>query len=386
MTQQEMTRFKQRSGTTVASATRIRLVAARVLKNPHFWVVLSLSAFLLFVYQAWPWPEYRLAQGFWSNFRWLSHFEPVLHIELASGFFGILFLIPIVYGSVALSWLGGLFAWLLSLIWLLPELSSWSARREHIILPILLVPVLLASVVSAERRWREIEKRNYREREEQRQAYIARLVEGQEAERRRIAQEIHDETLQTLLVVANKLDALVLRSPADEQTEGIRWAREVLGQSMGDLRRLSMNLRPNILDNFGLVAGIRWLVDNIGESNCHFVTLVKGEAPKMSSLAEVTAFRVTQEAVRNIQRHAMAKNASVTLEFASDHLVLDVQDDGVGFPVKRSSEYAEENRLGIVGMEQRILAMSGTIVLQSSPGRGTRLRATLPYKASDQLV
>jgi len=356
------------------------------LKNPHFWVLLVMSAFLLLIYQAWPWPSYRFEHGSWRYFSWLTNLLPVLRLELASGVLGILFLVPIIYGSATLSWPGGLFAWLLSLVWLVPELSSWSVRREHIVLPILLVPVLLASVISAERRWRESERRRFEERERERQTYIARLVEGQEAERQRIAQEIHDEALQTLLVVANKLDSLAGNAPEDTHTEEIRWAKKKLTESMDDLRRLSMNLRPNILDHFGLVAGIRWVVDNAGQSSCRFTTLVRGEAPAMSNITEVTAFRVVQEAVRNIHKHAMAKNASVTLEFDTDHLVIEVQDDGVGFVVKRPFEYAEQNRLGIIGMEQRILAIGGTMVLESTPGSGTRLRATLPYQASNQFV
>lgn len=175
--------------------------------------------------------------------------------------------------------------------------------------------------------------------------------------------------------------------PGETRSEGIRWAKEKLTQSMDDLRRLSVSLRPNILDHFGLVAGIRWLADNMGDGNCRFTTLVKGEPPaEMSSLAEVTAFRVTQEAIRNIQRHAHARNASVILEFRPNHLVLDIQDDGQGFRVRPPSEYAAQNRLGLVGMEQRIRALGGTMILQSTPGSGTRLQATIPYHASDQLV
>lgn len=361
-------------------------LVSRTIRNPHFWVVVVLSGLLLFLYQTWPWPSYRFDHGFWSHFSWLTHLSPVLRLELASGVFGIMFLVPIIYGSVTLSWPGGLFAWLLSLIWLVPELSSWSERREHIVLPILLIPVLLASVVSAERRWRDSERRRFLERERERQTYIARLMEGQEAERQRIAQEIHDEALQTLLVVANKLDHLVSDFPDDERSEDIRWAKEKLTQSMDDLRRLSMRLRPNILDHFGLVAGVRWLVDNAGQSTCRFTTLVRGEAPEMSDITKVTAFRVVQEAVRNIHRHAAAKNASVILQFDSDHLMVEVKDDGVGFAIKQPAEYAEKNHLGLIGTEQRVIAIGGTMSLESSPGAGTRLLATLPYWPSDQLI
>ena len=371
-----------------AYAVKARLSTRSTLRNPHFWVLLASSAILLFFYQAWPWQEAQFGDGFWSHFSWLSALGwlPV-YVEIPAGVFGILFLIPIIYGSVTLSWPGGLLAWLLSLAWVLPELSNWSSKRMPTNLLILFLPVLLAAIVSGQRRSREIEKRSYREREKEREAYVAKLVESQEAERRRIALEIHDETLQTLLAIANRLDTLASSPPSPEQTEGVLWAKERLFQSMDDLRRLSVSLRPNVLDNFGLVAGIRWLVDNTGQSACQIATLVKGEVRKMSTLAEVTVFRVVQESVSNIHRHAQAQNASVTLVFDHDYLAVDIQDDGIGFElVKKPLAYVERNRLGIVGMEQRILAVGGQMDLQSWPGRGTRLRAIIPYSTSEEFV
>lgn len=368
--------------------TRIWARAGRTLRNPHFWVVLALWAIVMVLYQAWPWRESQFTHGFWGLFPWLSHLDVILvYVELPRGVFGALFLIPIIYGSVTLSWPGGALAWVLSLTWVVPELASWSVRREPTNLLILFLPVLLAAIVSGERRWRESEKRNYAEREKERRTYIAKLVDSQEAERRRIALEIHDETLQTLLVIANKLDSLATSPPGPERTVGILWAKEKLARSMDDLRRLSMNLRPNVLDNFGLVAGVRWLVDNTGQGSCSITTLVKGDVQKMSNLAEVTVFRVVQESVSNIQRHSQARNASVILNFDHDRLILNVEDDGIGFEqIERPSVYAERNKLGLIGMEQRILAIGGTMDLQSQPGVGTRLRATIPYSVSGEIV
>ena len=369
-------------------AVRLRSLAGQTLRNPHLWFLLALTGILLVLYQGWPWPPSLFNQGFWSHVPWLSKLGFIaVHVEVPNGVFGVLFLVPIIYGCVAFSWPGGLLAWTLSLLWVLPELLSWSARREDTNLLILLLPVLATAIVSAERRWREGEKKNYAEREKERQAYVAKLVDSQEAERRRIAQEIHDETLQTLLAVANKLDALGASPPGPDRTTGIVWAKEKLFQTMDDLRRLSMNLRPNILDNFGLVAGVRWLVDNTGQESCHITTLVKGEVREMPNIAEVTVFRVVQESVSNIQRHSRAQNASVTLEFDDERLRLHIEDDGIGFEqAARSSEYAERNKLGIIGMEQRIRALGGNLHLQSCPGLGTKLQATIPYSVSDELV
>jgi len=363
-------------------------MARKMVRNPHFWVVVALSVILLLVYQAWPWRWWQFTEGIWRYFSWLSVLDQlVLDVELQIRVVGVLFFIPIVYGSLTLSWGGGLLAWLLSLIWLAPILGSWSGTWGLTNLLLLLLPVLLAAIVSAERRWRGNEKRYYAEREQERRAYIANLVDTQEAERRRIAQEIHDETLQTLLIVANKLDSLASADGDDERTAGLVWAKETLYQSTVDLRRLSLNLRPSILDNFGLVAGVRWLVDNNAHDGCSMTTRVKGEVHKMSSLAEVTVFRVVQEAVSNIRRHARAANASVFLEFSDDGLRLEIHDDGLGFDRhERPADHADRGKLGIIGMEQRILAIGGTMRLESNPGSGTRLEAIIPYTTSAEIV
>ncbi len=362
----------------------IRSAVSRAVRNPHFWVVAGLSAGLLFIYQAWPWPDWRFDGGIWRFLPWLSALEPlVLHVEIKYHIFGVLFLIPIIYGSLTLSWPGGMFAWFLTLFWLLPTLLSWSNSVHWISLALLLLPVLLVAIIRVEQRSRESERRYFVEREQERQAYIAKLVETEEAERRRIAQELHDETLQTLMVIANKADALALSGTEENQVNGNLWIKQQVLQTMDDLRRLSMNLRPSILDNFGLVSGIRWLVNNSNNQNgCHLDISVVGEEHKMSSLSEVTAFRVVQEAIGNIQRHAQAKKGAVTLEFDEERLFLEVKDYGIGFqPPERLGTYVSESKLGMMGMEQRILSIGGELDVESTPGRGTVIRATIPYAA-----
>ncbi len=368
--------------------SRLKLAAGRTFKNPHFWVLLALLAILLFTYQAWPWPERQFTHGFWRFFPWLSTLRYlVVNVELKINILGVLFFIPIIYGSVTLSWPGGLFAWLVSLVWLLPTLLLWPGMSDIANLVLLLLPPLLVAVMTAERRWRAGERRNFAEREEERRAYVLRLVDTQEAERRRIAQEIHDETLQTLLGIANHLDSLAATSIDDEQVAEHLAIKQKVLQSTEDLRRLSMNLRPSILDNFGLISGVRWLATNNSRNGCRIRTLVEGETRKMSSLAEITVFRVVQEAIANIQHHASAQNASVTLEFKDSQLSLLVEDDGVGFkPPERLGLYAEKGRLGVIGMQQRILSAGGTMQLESFPGQGTKIVATIPYSASDDIV
>jgi signal transduction histidine kinase len=368
---------------------RARSTASRVAKNPHFWVIVALSAGLLLLYQAWPWPPWRFAGGAWRFFPWLTSLEAlVLHVEIKYHVFGVLFLIPIIYGSLTLSWPGGMFAWFLAMTWVLPTLLSWSNSVHWISLALLLIPVLLVAIVRGEQTSRERERKYFGERERERQAYIAKLVEAEETERRRIAQELHDETLQTLMVIANKADSLALSGTEENQVNGNLWIKQQVLQTMDDLRRLSMNLRPSVLDNFGLVSGVRWLVNNGNSQNgCRLHIAVVGEEHKMSSLSEVTAFRVVQEAISNIQRHAHARSGDITLEFEEDRLLLEIKDDGAGFqPPERLGTYVSESKLGMIGMEQRVLSVGGEMQVDSAPGRGTTIWASVPYTASPQVV
>jgi len=365
------------------------MIVHRILKNAHFWIVLFLSVALLLIYQAWPWRDWQFADGIYRFLPWLSNLnEIVVTAELRTRVFGILFFVPIVYGSLALSWPGGLLAWLMSLVWVFPTLLSWSGQRMVINLLLLLLPVLLVAVVNGERRWRELEKRNFAERERERQVYIAKLVEAQEMERQRIAQELHDDTLQTLMAITNKSEALSSASATGQQMSGNEWIREELLRTMGDIRRISMNLRPSILDNFGLVSGVRWLVNNSNsQGNCHLDISVEGEERRMSSLAEVTVFRVAQEAIHNIQRHSQAQTGGVTLQFLDEALALEIVDDGVGFrPPPRYTSYVSQSKLGLIGIEQRILAAGGRMALESSPGKGTKLSAAIPYSVSAEIL
>jgi two-component system sensor histidine kinase DegS len=375
--------------TSARQHVRFRTAAARVAVNRHFWVVVVLSGVLLFVYQTWPWPAWHFEKGFWSFFSWLSVLQPlVLHVELPYHFFGVLFLLPVVYASLTLSWPGGVFAWVLSLFWSVPTLLSWSNSVHWISLALLLLPVLLVAIINGERRWREGERRHFLQTEQERKAYIAKLVEAEEAERRRIAQELHDETLQTLMVIANKSESLALASSDAEQTRGNLWIKQQVLQTMDDLRRLSMNLRPSILDNFGLVSGVRWLVNKSNrQGGCHLDIAIHGEERKMSSISEVTVFRVAQEAISNIQKHSGAEFGSVTLDFVDDRVLMQISDDGSGFePPERLGAYVTESKLGMMGMEQRLASIGGELRLESSPGRGTRIWASVPYEPSVQVV
>lgn len=353
-------------------------IKGKTLKSPHFWVIFVITLFLIFIYQAWPWRTWKFEEGLWPWFSWLHVLYNLAIAELINHIVGILFLVPIIYAAIVFSWQGALVTFLLALIGVLPiMLDIWSTSSLITNMVLLLLPLFVTLVVTFELSWRRRERKNFAEREAERQVYVSKILESQENERLRIAQEIHDDTIQTLLVIANAAQNLI---PIDEDGLGgvkkkAEWIRDATLQAIEDLRRTSLDLRPSVLDDLGLVPALRWLVSNMNEeSGINTRIIVKGTKRKLLPQAEVTIFRVVQEALNNIKRHSNAKKAVVTLEFDVDSLKITIKDDGKGFrPPQKFDRLAVKGKLGLIGMRQRIDLLGGKFQIRSRLGGGTTL-------------
>lgn len=360
----------------------INLIKAsrNVSRSPHFWAILVISLALIFTYQTWPWRYWSV--GSW--FPWLTSFYSLALWELKNGIIGILFSIPIIYAAIVFSWRGALMAFLLTLAGILPILTNIRSTINLITnIVLLLLPLLVVSVIAFELAWRRKEKKNSADREVQRELYMSKILESQEHERRRVAQELHDGIIQTLLVIANRAQNLI--SSGHEDTVEIKgnaqWIRDSTLQAVEDIRKISLDLRPSILDDLGLVPALRWLVDQRGkESGINTRILINGEARKLSPQAEVGIFRITQEALNNIQRHSEATEAVVNLEFAQQCLKITIEDNGRGFDYpKHFDSLAARGKLGLIGIKQRIDFLGGTFEIRSRPREGTKLLIEAKY-------
>jgi len=345
----------------------------RIISNPHFWAIIAITAFLIALYQSWPWRDTQLEQWF----PWFSAFYKVAVMEFVNHIVGILFLIPIIYAAIFFSWPGALVACLLSLGGILPIITDmWPNYYLITNIALLLLPFLLVSLATFELEWRRKERKIFAEREAERKVYISKILESQENERLRIAQELHDDTIQTLLVIANRTEHLI---PAGDSMKEIRgnaeWIRDTTLETVEGLRRISLDLRPSILGDLGLVPALRWLVDRMNkESGINTRILVSGEKRKLSPEAEVTIFRITQEALNNIKRHSRATEAVVNLEFTPESLKISMEDNGRGFrPPKKFDRLASRGKLGLIGIHQRIDFLGGTFKIHSKSGEGTSL-------------
>ena len=300
---------------------------------------------------------------------------------------GSLFLIPILYGAIVFWWRGVLLAWLLSLAGVLPlVIRIWQANTHTMIanLAFLILPLLIISILAFELEWRARERKMSALREAERQRYIEKVLETQESERQRIAQELHDETIQTLLVILGHTETLISADhhEASEVKEHAGQIRDTTINVVENLRRLSLDLRPSILDNLGLIPALRWLVDRMGKDcNIRGKITISGTERKLSSRVESTIFRIVQEALNNIRRHSQAYNAFITLGFTDTNLKMKIEDDGQGFSApKEIGWFANKGSLGLIGMQQRISSLGGAFQIHSRPGEGTVLLFDLPAK------
>jgi two-component system sensor histidine kinase DegS len=240
----------------------------------------------------------------------------------------------------------------------------------------LLVPLVVVIIIALELRWREQQRKIVAEREAERQTYMQQIFEAQEGERYHIARELHDDTTQTLLVIANRAQSLLndagsqLSPQVKEQTESIR---DAILQVSEEMRRLSLNLRPDLLDSMGLLPALRWLVERLEqEDKINAQMVVSGVARQLPHEREVIIFRFVQEALSNIRRHSEATKAVVNLEFDQETVIIKIQDNGKGFELpEKIGEFTSEGKLGVVGMQERAGFLGGNFKINTAPNKGT---------------
>ncbi len=206
-----------------------------------------------------------------------------------------------------------------------------------------------------------------------------RLLEVQETEHRNLARELHDGIGQALTAVKLNLQ-LLQPSPLDAASTRIQESIEIVDGVLEQVRDLSLSLRPSVLDDLGLVAALRWYVRREAERAGLEADLdVEPLEPRQAPEIETTCFRIVQEAVTNVIRHAKAGRLSVKLTRRDGELELTVRDDGVGFDVDQAhARAALGESLGLLGMEERATLVGGRLEIQSAEGLGATVRVRLP--------
>ncbi len=217
-------------------------------------------------------------------------------------------------------------------------------------------------------------------REALRLEMMRRSVGAQEAERQRIARELHDETGQALTALGlglRGIESAVSSDPA-RAVQNVRQLENLVTNSLNELQRLIADLRPSHLDDLGLPAALRWFAGEVqARSQLPVAVEIHGEQCALPGAVNTALFRMAQEALTNTVKHANARQAWLRLHYAPDSVTLTIEDDGVGFDTVRKGK---AGAWGLLGMEERANMLGGTVQIMSDQGRGTLIEVAFPIK------
>ena len=223
-----------------------------------------------------------------------------------------------------------------------------------------------------------------REKEEVRTQLLNRVISAQEEERKRIARELHDESAQVLATLLVEIGTAEDILPATAKR-----ARAILGRAKTDatralteMRQMILDLRPSALDDLGLVAAVQgYAKTRLEQTGVRVRLSVDGSQRRLPAAVETALFRIAQEAINNVAKHAEASNVGIRLVFTGTSVSVVVEDDGLGFDLKTVAESKDKSRgLGLLGMRERASLLDGKATIESQPGRGTRVAVEIPVE------
>jgi PAS domain S-box-containing protein len=218
---------------------------------------------------------------------------------------------------------------------------------------------------------------------EQSKIFHRRISDAQEKERKYLSRELHDELGQALTAIALELAMiekelpLAIESKIKERLAGLKMLVDEVDESVSEI---ALDLRPSMLDDLGLLPTLRWYVNRFTRrTNIEVEMNVSGLEERLPQELATTLYRVSQEALTNISKHAQADKIIITLEFQELSITLNIEDDGRGFDVeKATTQEVQVKNLGLLGMAERVSALEGFLEIQSQPEQGTRLSIEIP--------
>jgi signal transduction histidine kinase/YHS domain-containing protein len=216
------------------------------------------------------------------------------------------------------------------------------------------------------------------------QAYIAALTTAQEAERGRLARELHDDTVQRLVALGQGVERVqraLDRDPA-LAAERLTTLRGEITSMVQAVRSMIGDLRPPALEELGLIPAVELMIRRSGESSPRVTMTTHGDPRRLDPQSELALFRIIQEALSNVRQHAAAQHATIAFDYGSAGLDVTIADDGRGFTPPAEGT-ATRGRFGLLGMQERAQLVGGAVTIRSAPGGGTRLSVHIPYPGVD---
>jgi signal transduction histidine kinase len=211
--------------------------------------------------------------------------------------------------------------------------------------------------------------------------YLGAVTAAQEDERTRLARELHDDTVQSLIALKQRVQTARRRATRDPAALDAQLAelQTMLETTMDEVRRFSRALRPIYLEEAGLVAALETLTRDTSWNSLHAAFDVTGEPHRLVPETELVLYRIVQEALNNVVKHSRASSVRVCIEFSDQDTAIRVEDDGAGFVVpERASDLVGAGHYGLMGMQERAQLIGARLTLRSQPGEGTTVEARLP--------
>ena len=211
--------------------------------------------------------------------------------------------------------------------------------------------------------------------------YAWKISEAQEDERKRIARELHDDTAQRLVALSRYLDSLAASEEnlSPEGMERLELIQQRIEDALQGVRRFSRDLRPSVLDDLGLVPAVKGLFADLEEIGVPVGLYISGDRHRLPLEVELALYRIVQETLNNVRRHAQASNVRIDVEFMDGRIKVSVRDDGKGFELLGSpGDFAYAGKFGLLGIQERVQLLHGHFQVQASKGKGTTISVDVP--------
>ncbi|MCL4300537.1 MAG: GAF domain-containing protein [Anaerolineae bacterium] len=225
-------------------------------------------------------------------------------------------------------------------------------------------------------------------KEHMRGELLKKVISAQEEERKRIARDLHDDTSQTLTALLFAAEEAMEMNALDEIKEQLENMHYLVTLTLNGVHKLIFDLRPTMLDHLGLVPALRWFAESRLEQVGVRVKIEEiSTARRLPAEVETALFRVVQEAINNIARHAGARNVYIAFDFADETTKIKVEDDGLGFDLIKVSLSPDTRRgLGVMGMQERVELLGGQVDIITAPGYGTQLHIQVPTTVEQRMA
>jgi signal transduction histidine kinase len=239
------------------------------------------------------------------------------------------------------------------------------------------------SLRNSERHYTQLLEQSHQFQEQLR--HLSRqLLSAQEEERKRISRELHDEIAQTLTSINVRLAALKAEATVNTKDlqKKITSTQRMVERSVDIVHRFARELRPMVLDDLGLIPALHSFMKGFTKQtglHIRFTTFTSGRIKQLNNATRTVFYRVAQEALTNVARHAHASRVDVTIQKLPRAICMTIRDNGRSFPVQRVLHAKKNKRLGLLGMRERVEMVGGSLRVESAPGRGTTIRAEIPF-------